>query len=98
VSGGLLIEVAAGIHRWTLDCPDRRNALDDTLVDALLAAAERAAEDHDCRGVLLAGPRRSSAREATSPHSAVSVRTRLSRTRRAGPRSARPSEGLAPPF
>jgi isohexenylglutaconyl-CoA hydratase len=55
VSDDLLIEVAGGIHRWTLDRAARRNALDDALVDALLAAAERAAEDPDCRCVLLAG-------------------------------------------
>jgi enoyl-CoA hydratase/carnithine racemase len=55
VTDGLLVEAAAGIHRWTLDRPDRRNALDNALVEALLAAAERAAGDADCRGVLLAG-------------------------------------------
>jgi enoyl-CoA hydratase/carnithine racemase len=55
VSDGLRVEVAGGIHRWTLDRPDRRNALDDALVDALLAAAKLAAADPACHGVLLAG-------------------------------------------
>jgi enoyl-CoA hydratase/carnithine racemase len=55
VSDGLNVEVAGGIHRWTLNRPERRNALDKRLVDALLGAAERAGADLDCRGVLLAG-------------------------------------------
>ena len=55
MSDGLLVEVAGGIHRWTLNRAERRNALDDALVDALLAAAERAAGDPGCNSVLLAG-------------------------------------------
>jgi enoyl-CoA hydratase/carnithine racemase len=55
VSDGLNVEAAGGIHRWTLNRPERRNALDKRLVDALLGAAERAGADLDCRGVLLAG-------------------------------------------
>ena len=52
---GLCVEVTGGVHRWTLDRPDRRNALDDGIVDALLAAAQRASSDPSCRGVLLSG-------------------------------------------
>jgi enoyl-CoA hydratase/carnithine racemase len=38
-----------------LDRPERRNALDEALVDALLAAAEAARSDRACRAVLLDG-------------------------------------------
>ncbi len=55
MSAGLVVEAAGAIHRWTLDRPDRRNALDDATVDALLRAAERAGADPECRAVLLAG-------------------------------------------
>ena len=55
MSGGLRVETASGVHRWTLDRPERRNALDEGLVDALLAAAESARSDHACRTVLLDG-------------------------------------------
>lgn len=54
-SGGLRVETANGVHRWTLDRPERRNALDAALVDALLAAAESAAADPSSRAVLLDG-------------------------------------------
>src|SRR5207302_1622235 len=53
VSGGFLVEAAGPIHRWTLDRPERRNALDVAIVDALLGAAERAGADPGCRAVLL---------------------------------------------
>ncbi len=55
MSASLIVEAANGIHRWTLDRPEQRNALDEELVGALLAAAEQASADPDCRGVLLAG-------------------------------------------
>jgi enoyl-CoA hydratase/carnithine racemase len=55
VSEGLLVEAGGAVHRWTLDRPERRNALDEAIVDALLAAAERAGGDPDCRAVLLSG-------------------------------------------
>jgi 2-(1,2-epoxy-1,2-dihydrophenyl)acetyl-CoA isomerase len=55
MSRGLRVETADGVHRWTLDRPERRNALDAALVDALLAAAESAAADPVCRVVLLDG-------------------------------------------
>jgi enoyl-CoA hydratase/carnithine racemase len=55
MSTGLRVETASGIHRWTLDRPERRNALDAALVDALLTAAEAAAADPSYRAVLLDG-------------------------------------------
>jgi enoyl-CoA hydratase/carnithine racemase len=55
VSEGLLVEAAGPIHRWTLDRPERRNALDEATVDALLRAAQEADGDPDCRAVLLSG-------------------------------------------
>jgi len=55
VSEGLLVEGAGPIHRWTLDRPERRNALDEATVDALLRAAQEAGGDPDCRAVLLSG-------------------------------------------
>jgi enoyl-CoA hydratase/carnithine racemase len=54
VTEPLLVTVADGIHRWTLNRPERRNALDGELVDMLLAAAERAREQ-ECRAVVLCG-------------------------------------------
>lgn len=55
MSTGLRTTTVGGIHRWTLDRPERRNALDDELVDALLAAARAAVDDPDCRVVVLSG-------------------------------------------
>ena len=55
MSQGLLVEAGGPVHRWTLDRPERRNALDQATVDALLGAAERAGGDPDCRAVLLSG-------------------------------------------
>lgn len=47
-------DVADGVARVTLDNPDTRNALGDAMLDALLAAFERARDDTDVRGVVLA--------------------------------------------
>jgi len=55
MSTGLRVETASGIHRWTLDRPERRNALDAALLDALLSAGEAAAADPSARAVLLDG-------------------------------------------
>jgi enoyl-CoA hydratase/carnithine racemase len=55
MSNGLRVETAEGVHRWTLDRPEHRNALDAALVDALLAAAESAAADPSSRAVMLDG-------------------------------------------
>ncbi|WP_313081502.1 enoyl-CoA hydratase/isomerase family protein [Pulveribacter sp.] len=43
------------LETWTLNAPASRNALTDTLVDALLAACERAGRDSALRGVVLRG-------------------------------------------
>jgi len=55
VSEGLLVEAAGPIHRWTLDRPEQRNAIDEATADALLRAAREAGGDPDCRAVLLSG-------------------------------------------
>ncbi|RQO80524.1 enoyl-CoA hydratase/isomerase family protein [Acidovorax sp. FJL06] len=55
----LLIErapLASGsVETWTLHEPASRNALSESMVDALLAACERAVTDTDLRGVVLRG-------------------------------------------
>jgi enoyl-CoA hydratase len=52
---GVRYEVeASGVATLTLDEPDRRNALSDALLDALLAALERAREDPAVRCVVVA--------------------------------------------
>src|SRR5690606_21712195 len=43
------------LETWTLNTPASRNALTDALVDALLAACERAGQDAALRGVVLRG-------------------------------------------
>lgn len=43
------------VETWTLNDPASRNALSELLVDALLAACERAQADADLRGVVLRG-------------------------------------------
>ena len=52
-----LVKVATegGVARVTLARPDRHNAFDDALVDALLAEFSRIAEDRTVRVVVLAG-------------------------------------------
>lgn len=59
MSDELLIDrqpLAGGwLETWTLNAPASRNALTDALVDALLAACERAAGDAALRGVVLRG-------------------------------------------
>ncbi len=47
-------EVAEGVATIALDQPDSRNALSDELLDALIAAFERAREDDAVRVVVLA--------------------------------------------
>ena len=46
-------EVTDGVARVTLDSPDTRNALGDAMLDALLAALERARDDTEVRVVVL---------------------------------------------
>ena len=43
------------VETWALNDPASRNALSEPIVDALLAACERAAADTDLRGVVLRG-------------------------------------------
>ena len=50
------VPLASGcVETWTLNDPASRNALSEAMVDALLAACERAAADADLRGVVLRG-------------------------------------------
>jgi len=51
----LLVEERAGVLTLTLNRPERRNALDPELRDALAAALDRAALDPAVRGVVLTG-------------------------------------------
>lgn len=46
---------SGSVETWTLNDPASRNALSEAMVDALLAACERAAADTDLRGVVLRG-------------------------------------------
>lgn len=48
-------EVRGGSATLTIDRPDRRNALNDEVVDGLLAGLERAGSDHEVRCVVLTG-------------------------------------------
>jgi len=54
-SSPLRTELAAGLLTLTLDRPDKRNALSGPLIDALLAALERADLDAEVRVVALRG-------------------------------------------
>lgn len=51
----LRYEVVEGVAEVTLDRPDRLNALDDGLIDALTVAFTRAATDKGVRALLLTG-------------------------------------------
>jgi enoyl-CoA hydratase/carnithine racemase len=55
VDATLLTERAGGVLTLTLNRPERRNAIDPALRDALAAALDDAATDGDVRGVVLAG-------------------------------------------
>ncbi len=59
MAGPLLIErmpLATGcVETWTLNDPASRNALSEGMLDALLAACERADDDAGLRGVVLRG-------------------------------------------
>ena len=50
----VLYAVADGVATISLNQPDTRNALSDELLDALLAAFERARDDDAVRAVVLA--------------------------------------------
>ena len=51
----LLVEVDDGLMRLTLNRPERLNAIDATLAEALLRAFERAEDEDEVRAVLLRG-------------------------------------------
>ena len=51
----LLDRLEAGVLTLTLNRPQRLNALDGTLIEALSAAIERAGTDPECRAVLITG-------------------------------------------
>jgi 2-(1,2-epoxy-1,2-dihydrophenyl)acetyl-CoA isomerase len=51
----LLDQLEAGVLTLTLNRPERLNALNAALTQALLAAIERAAADGDCRAILITG-------------------------------------------
>jgi len=53
--GRLLSERADGVLTLTLNRPDRRNAIDPPLRDALAAAVAEAGDDAEIRGVVLTG-------------------------------------------
>jgi enoyl-CoA hydratase/carnithine racemase len=55
VDATLLTERAAGVLTLTLNRPERRNAIDPALRDALAAALDDAATDAGVRGVVLTG-------------------------------------------
>jgi 2-(1,2-epoxy-1,2-dihydrophenyl)acetyl-CoA isomerase len=52
---GLRIESDGPVLRLTIDRPERRNALDDAVMDALVDVFEAAGRDDDLRVILLAG-------------------------------------------
>ena len=51
----LLDKLDAGVLTLTLNRPERLNAMNIALIQALLAAAQRAAADSACRAVLITG-------------------------------------------
>ncbi|MDB5673885.1 MAG: Enoyl-CoA hydratase [Sphingomonas bacterium] len=55
MSGPLSIERRGAVDWVTLDRPDRLNALDAALIEALLRHFERLYDDDDCRVVVLRG-------------------------------------------
>src|SRR5215210_1289260 len=54
-ASSLVTDMADGVLTLTLNRPDRRNAIDPELRDALAAALDDAATDRDVRGVVLTG-------------------------------------------
>ena len=55
MSESVLVGLAGGVLTLTLNRPDKRNAIDTAMIDALLAALERADLDADVRVVALRG-------------------------------------------
>jgi 2-(1,2-epoxy-1,2-dihydrophenyl)acetyl-CoA isomerase len=54
-AAGLGVDLVDGVLAFTLDRPDRRNALDDVVTDALIAHLERAQNDEAVRCIRIAG-------------------------------------------
>lgn len=54
-SDGLVAGLADGVLRLRLDRPDKRNALTDSMVGALIEAVDRAGRDEAVRVILLSG-------------------------------------------
>ena len=79
----LVENLEAGVLTLTLNRPERLNALNVTLIQALLAAARRAAVDSACRAVLITGGGRGFCAGADLADRAL------------GPGSARPDLGQA---
>jgi 2-(1,2-epoxy-1,2-dihydrophenyl)acetyl-CoA isomerase len=52
---GLDVQLDGSVLRLTLDKPDKRNALDDTIVDGLMTAIDAAGRDEQVRCIVLAG-------------------------------------------
>jgi 2-(1,2-epoxy-1,2-dihydrophenyl)acetyl-CoA isomerase len=52
---GLDVRLDGSVLRLTLDKPGKRNALDDTIVDGLMAAVDAAGRDEQVRCIVLAG-------------------------------------------
>src|SRR2546422_10132114 len=55
MSDRVLVELTGGVLTATLNRPDKRNAIDSPMIDALLACLERADLDGDVRVVTLRG-------------------------------------------
>ena len=48
-------EISDGILRIRLDRPERRNAINDTMMDGLIAAVDTAGRDEDVRAIHISG-------------------------------------------
>jgi len=79
----LLDKLEAGVLTLTLNRPERLNAMNIALIQALLAAAQRAAADSACRAILITGAGRGFCAGADLADRAL------------GPGSARPDLGQA---
>lgn len=54
-ANGLLVETTGGMLRLTLDRPEKRNAIDDTMMLGLIDALDAANRDESVRAILLSG-------------------------------------------
>ena len=91
----LLDKLDAGVLTLTLNRPERLNALNGALVEALSAAVGRATAEPECRAVLITGAGRGFCAGADLADSRVCSRRRPPRSRpiaRQGPQSAHPRD------